>query len=75
MTRTQAKILKIEGHPMSFEDKSIRCSDCRATFTVSAEKQEFFQSWGYTNEPKCEKARANDNPIAEEGGQYEYLRG
>ena len=47
---------------MSFQDKSIRCSDCRATFTVSAEKQEFFQSWGYTNEPKRDKARANDNP-------------
>ena len=46
---------------MSFEDKSIQCSDCGATFTFSAEEQEFFQSKGYTNEPKrcpaCREAR------------------
>jgi len=38
---------------MSFQDKSIRCSDCGTTFTFSAEDQEFFLSKGYTNEPKC----------------------
>ncbi len=37
---------------MSFEDKSLQCSDCGATFTFTAEEQEFFQSKGYTNEPK-----------------------
>ncbi len=37
---------------MSFQDKSIRCSDCGTVFTFSAEEQEFFQSKGYTNEPK-----------------------
>ena len=46
---------------MNFKDKSIRCSDCGATFTVSAEKQDFFQSWGFTSEikycPSCSKAR------------------
>ncbi len=46
---------------MSFEDKSLQCSDCGATFTFSAEEQEFFQSKGYTNEPKrcpaCREAR------------------
>ncbi|MBT9149102.1 MAG: CxxC-x17-CxxC domain-containing protein [Dehalococcoidia bacterium] len=46
---------------MSFQDKSIRCSDCGATFTFSAEEQELFQSRGYTNEPKrcpsCRQAR------------------
>ncbi|HUV75997.1 MAG TPA: CxxC-x17-CxxC domain-containing protein [Dehalococcoidales bacterium] len=46
---------------MSFEDKSLQCSDCEATFTFSAEEQEFFQSRGYTNEPKrcpaCREAR------------------
>ena len=46
---------------MSFEDKSIQCSDCGATFTFSAEEQEFFASKGYTNEPKrcpsCRQAR------------------
>ena len=46
---------------MSFEDKELQCSDCGATFTFSAGEQEFFQSKGYTNEPKrcpsCREAR------------------
>ena len=46
---------------MSLEDKSLQCSDCGATFTFSATEQEFFQSKGYTNEPKrcpsCREAR------------------
>ncbi len=37
---------------MSFQDKSIQCSDCGTTFTFSGEEQEFFQSKGFTNEPK-----------------------
>jgi len=46
---------------MSFEDKTLQCSDCGATFTFSAEEQEFFATKGYTNEPKrcpsCREAR------------------
>ncbi|MEE8413388.1 MAG: CxxC-x17-CxxC domain-containing protein [Dehalococcoidales bacterium] len=46
---------------MSFQDKSIQCSDCGTAFTFSVEDQEFFQSKGYTNEPKrcpeCRRAR------------------
>ncbi|MBI4186064.1 MAG: zinc-ribbon domain containing protein [Chloroflexi bacterium] len=46
---------------MSFQEKTLQCSDCGATFTFSAEEQEFFQSKGYTNEPKrcpsCRRAR------------------
>jgi len=46
---------------MSFQDKSIQCADCGADFTFSAEEQEFFQTKGYTNEPKrcpsCRQAR------------------
>lgn len=49
---------------MSFEDKSIQCSDCGANFTFSVEEQEFFQSKGYTNEPKrcpeCRQARKSE---------------
>jgi len=49
---------------MSFEEKSLQCSDCGTTFTFSAEEQEFFQSKGYTNEPKrcpaCREARKAD---------------
>ena len=46
---------------MSFQDKSLECSDCGITFTHSAEDQEYYQSKGYTNEPKrcpeCRQAR------------------
>ena len=46
---------------MSFEDKSIQCSDCGTTFTFSVAEQEQFASRGYTNEPKrcptCRQAR------------------
>jgi len=46
---------------MSFQEKSIKCSDCDATFTFSIEEQEQFASRGYTNEPKrcpsCRQAR------------------
>jgi CxxC-x17-CxxC domain-containing protein len=49
---------------MSFQDRSIQCSDCGATFTFSAEEQEFFQSKGYTNDPKrcpsCREARKSE---------------
>jgi len=43
---------------MSFQAKTLTCADCGATFTFSAEDQEFFQSKGYTNEPKrCPECR------------------
>ena len=43
---------------MSFQDKSIQCSDCGATFTFTAGEQDFFQSKGYTNEPRrCPSCR------------------
>ena len=49
---------------MSFEDKSIQCSDCGATFTFSADEQELFASRGYTNDPKrcpsCRQARKSE---------------
>ncbi len=49
---------------MSFQDKSIRCSDCGTTFTFSSGEQEFFQSKGYTNEPRrcptCRQAKKTE---------------
>ena len=49
---------------MSFQDKSIQCSDCGATFIHSVEDQEFYQSKGYTNEPKrcpdCRQKRKSE---------------
>jgi N-acetylglutamate synthase-like GNAT family acetyltransferase len=43
---------------MSFQDKSIRCSDCGTTFAFTAREQEFFASKGFTNEPRrCPQCR------------------
>jgi len=43
---------------MSFQDKTLKCADCGTDFTFSAQDQEFFQSKGYTNEPKrCPECR------------------
>ncbi|HEY83151.1 MAG TPA: zinc-binding protein [Dehalococcoidia bacterium] len=46
---------------MHFKDRTLQCSDCGASFTFSAEEQEFFQTKGYTNDPKrcptCREAR------------------
>jgi CxxC-x17-CxxC domain-containing protein len=46
---------------MAFKDKTLECSDCGSEFTFSADEQEFFQTRGYTNEPKrcpeCRQAR------------------
>jgi CxxC-x17-CxxC domain-containing protein len=44
---------------MTYQDKSIQCSDCSATFTFGAEEQEQFAAKGYTNSPKrCPTCRA-----------------
>ena len=58
---------------MSFQDKSLQCSDCGATFTFSAEEQEFFASKGYTNEPKrCPSCRQARKAQHSGGGNYGY---
>jgi CxxC-x17-CxxC domain-containing protein len=49
---------------MSFQEKSLQCSDCGVTFPFTIAEQEFFQSKGYTNEPKrcpsCRQARKTE---------------
>ncbi len=49
---------------MSFQDKTIHCADCGTEFSFTAGEQEFFQSKGYTNEPKrcpsCRNARKTE---------------
>jgi len=43
---------------VTFQNKSIQCSDCGTTFAFSIEDQEYFQFKGYTNEPKrCPECR------------------
>ncbi|MDO8569155.1 MAG: zinc-ribbon domain containing protein [Dehalococcoidales bacterium] len=56
---------------MTFEDKTLTCSDCAKTFTFGVEEQEQFQTRGYTNEPKrcpeCRQARKTER-FASGGG-------
>ena len=58
---------------MSFQDKSLECSDCGTTFTFSTEEQEEFQSRGYTNQPKrcpeCRQARKSER-LGNGGNSY-----
>jgi CxxC-x17-CxxC domain-containing protein len=62
---------------MSFQDKSIQCSDCGATFSFTAEEQEFYQSKGFTNEPKrcpsCRQARKAERS-GNSGDSYGFRR-
>jgi CxxC-x17-CxxC domain-containing protein len=57
---------------LSFQDKQLQCADCGASFTFSAAEQEFFQSKGYTNEPKrcpsCRQARKTERYGGAGGG-------
>ena len=59
---------------MSFQDKSLTCSDCAATFVFSADEQEQFASRGYTNEPKrcptCREARKSTQQRTNTGNSY-----
>lgn len=56
---------------MSYTDKSLTCVDCGASFTFSAEDQEYHASRGFTNEPKrCQSCR--DARKAERGGGRSY---
>ena len=59
---------------MAFQDKSLTCSDCGTAFTFTAEEQEFFQSKGYTNEPKrcpaCRQTRKAERYGSSGGGSY-----
>ena len=45
---------------MSFQDKSLRCADCGATFTFTAGEQEFYQTKGYVNQNGVAAAVAAD---------------
>ena len=43
---------------MAFSDKTLKCVDCNAEFTFTANEQEFYATKGFTNEPKrCPECR------------------
>ena len=59
---------------MAFADKSLQCSDCGATFTFTTGEQEFYESKGFTNEPKrcvpCRQAKKQQRG----SDSYSYTR-
>jgi len=46
---------------VDYVEKNLECVECGASFTFTAEEQEFFANKGFTNEPKrcpqCRQAR------------------
>ena len=59
---------------MSYEDKTLTCVECGASFTFSAGEQEFFAAKGLTNEPKrCPNCRQSRKQQRRES--YGYLNG
>jgi len=48
MARRLAKFIK-GGHPMSFQDKSLKCTDCGTGFTFTSGEQEFYATKGYAD--------------------------
>jgi CxxC-x17-CxxC domain-containing protein len=63
---------------MSFEDKTLTCTDCGQEFVFSADEQELFQTRGYTNEPKrcldCRATRKQNSSNNMGGGSYGQRR-
>ena len=58
---------------MTYQEKSIKCSDCGTTFAFTAGEQEFFASKGLTNEPKrCRPCRDAKKTQRNGGGEYAY---
>ncbi|MBE0431677.1 MAG: zinc-ribbon domain containing protein [Dehalococcoidia bacterium] len=60
---------------MGFTEKELQCSDCGASFTFTAEEQEFYAGRGYTNEPKrCPACREAKRARYDGGGGYRANR-
>lgn len=51
---------------MPYTDKQLTCQDCGATFTFSADDQEFFATKGYSEPKRCPACRQARK--AERGG-------
>lgn len=65
---------------MSYQDKTLTCSDCGAQFVFTGNEQAFYADRGFTNEPKrcpaCRQSRktqrggSSDNYGSYSGGGY-----
>ncbi len=59
---------------MNFQDKTLQCSDCGATFTFTAAEQNYFNGRGFTNSPKrCMKCREARQSVRA-GGSFSQRR-
>lgn len=62
---------------MGYQDKSLQCADCGATFTFTAKEQEFYASKGFTNEPKrcmnCRQTRKTERRGSGGGGRNRQM--
>ena len=55
---------------MTYQDKTLTCRDCGATFVFTASEQEFYSSKGFANEPsRCPSCRAA-RKASRDGGGY-----
>jgi len=58
---------------VTYTDKTLTCSDCGASFTFSADDQEFFALKGYSQPkrcPSCRQARKAERGGGGGGGGY-----
>lgn len=63
---------------MSYTDKTLTCQDCGASFSFSADDQEFYAGKGYTEPkrcPDCRRARKAERGGGREGGAGGYSSG
>ena len=58
---------------MIFDEKTIQCVDCSTNFAFTSGEQEFFQSKGFTNEPKrCPSCRRTKKAQRSNDENYSY---
>ena len=56
---------------MSFQDKTLQCSDCSQEFTFTAGEQEFYASRDFQNEPRrCPECRRAKKSQRYGNGEY-----
>ena len=64
---------------MSYQDKTLTCSDCGAQFAFTANEQAFYADRGFTNEPKrcpaCRQSRKSQRGGSDFGGASSYGSG
>ena len=73
MTKALAKFVREEVIQMVFDEKTIQCIDCSTNFAFTSGEQEFFQSKGFTNEPKrCPECRRANKAKRSDTGNNSY---